>query len=122
MAITISQLKAIKEKLAKRINDRRAGLAKAEKTGKKQILVCASTGCLSNKSNEVIEYFKKAIKLHKIENKVEVSQTGCHGLCAQGPVVLVYPEGIFYRKVNRTSAARILEEHIIGGTPVKEFI
>ena len=122
MAITIKELQAIKDKLAKRINDRKAGLAKAEQTGKTQILVCASTGCLSNKSQEVIDAFKNAIKLSKIEDKVEVCQTGCHGLCAQGPVVLIYPEGIFYRKVTAEKALKILQEHIVGGKAVTEYV
>ncbi|XQP55927.1 MAG: NADH-ubiquinone oxidoreductase-F iron-sulfur binding region domain-containing protein [Mycoplasmoidaceae bacterium] len=122
MAITIKEMQAIKEKLAKRINDRRIGLAKAEQTGKTQILVCASTGCLSNKSNEVIKEFNRLIKLHKLENKVEVYETGCHGLCAQGPVVLIYPEGIFYRKITPTDVGHIMSEHIIGGHPVKQLI
>ncbi|MBQ0045510.1 MAG: NADH-quinone oxidoreductase subunit NuoF [Mycoplasma sp.] len=122
MALTIKDLEAIKAKLAKRINDRKAGLAKAEQTGKKQILVCASTGCLSNKAIEVTEAFEKSVRLHNLSDKVEVSKTGCHGLCSQGPVVLVYPEGIFYRKVKPTDVVRIVEEHLIEGNPVKELI
>ncbi|MCQ3907454.1 MAG: (2Fe-2S) ferredoxin domain-containing protein [Mycoplasmoidaceae bacterium] len=120
MAMTIEQLKAIKEKLAKRINDRKLGLEKAEQSGKKQILVCASTGCISNKSQEIIEEFRKSIALSGLEDKVEVSATGCHGLCAQGPVVLIYPEGIFYRKIKPADVPRIIQSHIMGGQPIKE--
>ncbi len=122
MAITIKELEAIKAKLSKRINDRKAGLEKAEKTGKWQILVCASTGCLSNKSLEVVNAFEKSIKSHGLQDKVEVSKTGCHGLCAQGPVIQVYPDGIFYRKVKPTDVVRIIEEHIMEGNPVKDLI
>lgn len=122
MAITIEQLKEIKNRLAKRINDRRAGLSKAEQTGKKQILVCASTGCLSNDAVGVVAAFKRGIQLHHLEDSVEVHQTGCHGLCSQGPVVLIYPEGIFYRKVTKEATSIILQEHIIGGNVVKDFV
>lgn len=122
MAMTIEKLQAIKAKLAKRINDRREGQAKAEKTGIKQILVCASTGCLSNKSKEVIEAFNKAIKANNLVGKVEVTQTGCHGLCALGPVVLIYPEGIFYNKVKPTDAERIITQHIMNNQVVKELV
>ena len=120
--MTIKDLQAIKDKLAKRINDRKLGLSKAEQSGKQQILVCASTGCLSNKAKEVIAAFEKSIKAHNLQDKVEVSPTGCHGLCSQGPVVLVYPEGIFYRKVTKDAALSILSEHILGGRPVKEHM
>ena len=122
MAMTIEQLKAIKERLAKRINDRRVSLDRAERTGKTQILVCASTGCLSNKSLEIINEFKKSIKVSGLEDKVEVYPTGCHGLCAQGPVVQIYPEGIFYRKIKPTDVPRIVQEHIMGGNPIKEMM
>lgn len=122
MAMTIKDLQAIKARLAKRINDRRTGLAKAEQSGKKQILVCASTGCLSNKALEVVNAFERSIKNHGLTDKVEVSKTGCHGLCSQGPVVLVYPEGIFYRKVHVNDVVRIVEEHLMEGNPVKELM
>ncbi|MCQ3908564.1 MAG: (2Fe-2S) ferredoxin domain-containing protein [Mycoplasmoidaceae bacterium] len=120
--MTIKELQAIKDKLAKRINDRKLGLSKAEQSGKQQILVCASTGCLSNKAKEVIDAFEKSIKAHNLQDKVEVSPTGCHGLCSQGPVVLVYPEGIFYRKVKPTDVVRIIEEHLMEGKVVKELV
>lgn len=120
--ITIEKLQAIKAKLAKRMNDRKEGLAKAEATGIKQILICASTGCLSNKSKDVIDGFNKAIQENGLTGKVEVSQTGCHGLCALGPVVLVYPEGIFYCKVKPEDTAKIISQHIKGGQVVKELV
>lgn len=120
--MTLEKLQAIKNKLAKRINDRQEGLAKANETGIKQILVCASTGCLSNKSKEVIEAFDKAITDNNLTGKVEVTQTGCHGLCALGPVVLIYPEGIFYNKVKPADAEKIITQHIMQGNVVKELV
>jgi len=120
--MTIEKLQAIKASLAKRINDRREGLAKAETSGIKQILVCASTGCLSNNSKAIIEEFNKSIASHGLVGKVEVTQTGCHGLCAQGPVVLIYPEGIFYSHVKVSDCEKIIVEHIINNQPVKALI
>lgn len=119
---TIKDLQAIKDRLGKRIQDRREGLARAEQTGMKQVLVCASTGCLSNKSHEVINRFKESIKETGLTAKAEVYQTGCHGLCALGPVVLVYPEGIFYCHVKVTDVDKIVKQHLLGNQPVKELM
>ena len=120
--MTLERLQQIKAKLAKRINDRREGCEKAEKTGIKQILICASTGCLSNNSKEVLCAFEKAIKEHNLTGKVEIVKTGCHGLCALGPVVTIYPEGIFYNKVKPTDVEKIITQHIIGNQVVKELV
>ena len=120
--MTLEKLQAIKIKLAKRLADREDSLNKAQTTGIKQILVCASTGCLSSNSRQIMANFNKLIEEKNLKGKVEVSQTGCHGLCAQGPVVLIYPEGIFYAHVKPEDCTKIIEQHIINNQPVKELI
>ena len=64
-------------------------------TKEKHILVCHGTGCTSSKSIEILENFKKIIKEKRIEN-VRVIKTGCFGLCAKGPIVIIRPEDTFY--------------------------
>ena len=70
-------------------------------TREKHILVCHGTGCTSSKSVDIINNFRKIIKEKDIKN-VRVIQTGCFGLCAKGPIVIIRPEDIFYAMVKHT--------------------
>jgi len=65
------------------------------------ILVCGGTGCTSSGSAKIIDAFGKELKAAHLENEIKVIKTGCFGLCALGPVVVVYPEGAFYSMVKR---------------------
>ncbi|MCL2171046.1 MAG: NADH-quinone oxidoreductase subunit F, partial [Defluviitaleaceae bacterium] len=85
------------------------------------ILVCASTGCLASKALRLIEIFETRAKEAGMENIMAV-KTGCFGLCASGPVVIVYPEGIFYELVDEAGAERIFAEHILGGKIVRDLV
>jgi (2Fe-2S) ferredoxin len=117
--MTIERLNQIKEQFAKNIEQRKIH-QEASYNGKYQVLVCASTGCISNKSLLVLERFSKKVKEAGITNKVDVVQTGCHGLCEMGPVVIVYPEGAFYAKVTPEDVDKIVESHLVNGQIVKE--
>ncbi len=64
------------------------------------VLVCGGTGCTSSGSAKIIEAFEDEIRQVGLENEVKVVRTGCFGLCALGPVVIIYPEGSFYSRVN----------------------
>jgi hypothetical protein len=64
------------------------------------VLCCAGTGCTSSKSLDIISNFEKYIKENQLENEVKVIKTGCFGLCAEGPIVVVYPEGTMYVRVS----------------------
>jgi len=86
------------------------------------ILVCGGTGCLSAKSDAIAETFKEHIKAHGLENETQVILTGCFGLCALGPIVVVYPEGAFYSNVEIDTIPRIVEEHIAGGKVVADLV
>jgi len=78
----------------------------------KNILVCGGTGCHSSKSADIIEELRKLIKEEKLEEKVEVVQTGCFGLCMQGPIVLMQPEDTFYSHVKVSDAKEIIDQTI----------
>ena len=60
------------------------------------VLICGGTGCTSSNSEKIIEKMKEEIKARGLENEVNVVRTGCFGLCALGPIMIVYPEGAFY--------------------------
>ena len=87
-----------------------------------QILICGGTGCTSNHSRDIIAEFKKQLAEKKLENDVQVVMTGCFGLCAVGPVVIVYPEGAFYSHVKASDVTEIIDEHIIKGRLVTRLL
>ena len=81
-------------------------------TREKHILVCQGTGCTSSKSPQILENFKKIIEEKGIEN-VRVIKTGCFGLCAKGPIVIIRPEDTFYAMVTPDDCEEIIQSHII---------
>ena len=90
--------------------------------GKHHVLVCGGTGCTSNKSMEIIHALNDEIAARGIENKVRVVMTGCFGLCAKGPIMVIYPEGTFYHSISAADVKEIVETHIIGGQPVGRLL
>ena len=86
------------------------------------ILVCTGTGCSSSNSPAIIEAFEQELKAQGMDQEVRVVKTGCFGLCAMGPVVLVYPEGAFYTHVTVPDVAEIVSEHIVKGRIVQRLL
>ena len=90
-------------------------------TREKHILVCQGTGCTSSKSPQILENFNKIIKEKGIEN-VRVIKTGCFGLCAKGPIVIIRPEDTFYAMVTPEDCEEIIQSHIIEGKVVDRLL
>ena len=90
-------------------------------TREKHILVCHGTGCTSSKSPLILENFKRIIKEKNIEN-VRVIKTGCFGLCAKGPIVIIRPEDTFYAMVTPDDCEEIIQTHIIEGKKVERLL
>ena len=90
-------------------------------TREKHILVCQGTGCTSSKSPEILENFKRLIKEKNIQN-VRVIKTGCFGLCAKGPIVIIRPEDTFYAMVTPEDCEEIIESHIMNGKLVERLL
>lgn len=90
-------------------------------TREKHILVCHGTGCTSSKSAQILENFKKIIKEKNIEN-VRVIRTGCFGLCAKGPIVIIRPEDTFYANCKPEDCEDIIETHIVKGEKVQRLL
>ena len=120
--MTIEKLNQIKEKFAPIVEQRLHENIHPCKDGKRIISLCAGTGCQSSKSLVIKDKFIEVLKVKKALDKVTIVTTGCHGLCALGPIMQVYPEGIFYTGVKPEDVERIVDEHIIGGKPVKELV
>ena len=87
-----------------------------------QIMVCGGTGCHSNKSNILIDELRNELKLIGLDKEVSVIQTGCFGLCAAGPIVVVYPDEVFYSHVKTEDAKEIVEEHLVKGRIVERIL
>ena len=87
-----------------------------------QVLVCGGTGCTSSGSMALIDEFEKQLEASKLADEVKIVKTGCFGLCALGPVVIVYPEGAFYSMVKVEDVKEIVEEHLLKGRIVQRLL
>ena len=86
------------------------------------VLVCGGTGCTSSHSAEIIAEFEKEIVEKGLADEIKVIRTGCFGLCALGPIVVVYPEGAFYSQIKVEDVPEIVDEHLIKGRIVKHLL
>lgn len=89
---------------------------------KKNVLVCGGTGCTSSNSMKIIDKLNEEIKKHGLDNQVNVIKTGCFGLCALGPIMIVYPEGCFYSRIIPENIPEIVESHLKNGKIVTSFL
>ncbi len=86
------------------------------------VLVCGGTGCTSSGSQQIQDLLKAEIEKAGLSKEVSVVQTGCHGLCALGPIMIVYPEGTFYSMVKPEYIPEIVQEHLLKGRVVKKYV
>ena len=86
------------------------------------VLVCGGTGCTSSNSELIIKKLQEEIKAAGLEKEVNVVRTGCFGLCALGPIMIVYPEGSFYSRVTPEDVPEIVEEHLLKGRIVRRLL
>ena len=86
------------------------------------VLVCGGTGCTSSGSVKIIEALQAEIKKNGLSTEVAVVQTGCHGLCALGPIVIIYPEATFYAMVKEDDIPEIVSEHLLKGRIVTRLV
>ena len=89
---------------------------------KYHISVCGGTGCTSSKSLEIVDELKKFAKEYHVENKVEISISGCFGFCERGPIVKIFPDHTFYVKVSPSDAEKIIKQHIVEGKVIDELL
>ncbi len=124
MIKTVADLQAAKKSalssIVLRMGDE--ALKAANSDYKRNILVCGGTGCTSSHSEQIIEKLNEEIKANGLEKEIKVIRTGCFGLCALGPIMIVYPEGCFYSMVNVDEIPEIVKEHLVGGKPVAHLL
>jgi len=86
------------------------------------VLICGGTGCTSSGSQKIQQAFNENIEAFGLSEEVKLVQTGCFGLCALGPVVIVYPDGTFYSRVTVDDVKEIVEEHLLKGRVVERLV
>lgn len=90
--------------------------------GKRHVVLCGGTGCLSSHSDEIRHEFERLVAEKGLGDKVTVNQVGCFGFCSQGPFVKIYPEDTLYRMVHMEDVAEIVEKDLIGGEVVDRLL
>jgi len=86
------------------------------------LMVCGGTGCVSNNAFTIKEALEKEIKKLDLQDEVLVVMTGCNGFCAQGPIMVVQPDGVFYQMLTEKDIPHLVEEHLLKGRPVKRLM
>ena len=86
------------------------------------VLICAGTGCTSSGSAKVVAALNQELQARDLQEEIKIVTTGCFGLCALGPVMIIYPEGTFYSNVNADDIPEIVEEHLLKGRPVERLV
>ena len=86
------------------------------------VLICGGTGCTSSGSLTLQAAFNKNIEEFGLKEEVKLVQTGCFGLCALGPIVIIYPDGTFYSRVTEDDVKEIVEEHLLKGRIVERLV
>ncbi|MBO6158671.1 MAG: NADH-quinone oxidoreductase subunit NuoF [Firmicutes bacterium] len=87
-----------------------------------QVLICGGTGCTSSGSMSIQNEFEKALDKYNLTDEIKLVRTGCFGLCALGPVVIIYPDGTFYSRVSPDDVDEIVEEHLLKGRRVERLV
>jgi len=92
---------------------------------RKHIIVCTGSKCAPEESQSVYQHLKarlKELKLHKGDDRIQRSQSQCLGVCAGGPIVVVYPDNVWYHHIDKGKLERIIAEHLIQNKPVRDYI
>lgn len=86
------------------------------------VLICGGTGCTASGSQKLQETLKKELEAKGLQDEIRIVQTGCFGLCALGPIMIIYPEGVFYSRVTVDDIPEIVEEHLLKGRIVQRLV
>ncbi|UCF07079.1 MAG: NADH-quinone oxidoreductase subunit NuoF [bacterium] len=94
----------------------------ANKAYRAHLLICAGTGCVSNRAFKVRDALVEEIQKRGLSDEVQVIATGCQGFCAQGPIMIFQPDGIFYQMLTEENISHLVEEHLVKGRPVPKLM
>ena len=96
---SIDELKRIQEKIHK-----------SRDSNKPCVTICTGTGCLAYGTQKLVDGFKAELERNELTEKVDFRTTGCHGFCERGPMIVIYPEKVFYQKIGLDDAAEIVRK------------
>jgi NADH-quinone oxidoreductase subunit F len=99
-----------------------AGIHLSGDSGRRQVLLCAGTGCVSSGSRKLVDLLAEEIEKAGLADKISVKITGCHGFCEQGPIVIVEPQKTFYRRVEAADIPEIVSKDLLGGEVVERLL
>ncbi|MBN1849343.1 MAG: NADH-quinone oxidoreductase subunit NuoF [Deltaproteobacteria bacterium] len=120
--LNAEDLKRIRENAKKAISLREGEAREYSKsTYRSELLLCSSTACRASGSLEVKDTLEKELARQGLQQEIRIVETGCNGFCAQGPVMVVQPEGIFYQKLTAKDIPDLVEEHFLKGCPVERL-
>lgn len=117
---SIQELELIRDNTIARVGQRQENGGSS--VTRKSVMICGGTGCTSSDSMPILHAIEQELKNHGIENEIEIVRTGCFGLCELGPVVIVYPEGAFYARVETKDVPELVEEHLLKGNVLKRLV
>ncbi len=106
----------------KELNSLQTKLKEERSVSNKIIAICGGTGCRASNSQQVKEALKEELKKHDLESKIVIKETGCHGLCEKGPIMIIRPEDIFYQTVQPKHVPEIVEKTLIGGEMIQSIL
>ncbi len=118
--LSLDELKALREACIEQVA-LRTGSDEAERGIRKHVLICGGTGCTSSGSMSLRDALVAELEKQAIADEIKVVTTGCFGLCALGPIMIVYPEGTFYSMVKVEDIPEIVESHLIDNVPVERL-
>ena len=119
---SLEELNAIRDKIKDHVGLRTESGQTKDGSVRAHVLVCAGTGCTSSNSLQIADKMEEELKASGLDNEIHVVRTGCHGLCALGPIMIVYPEAVFYSMVTVEDVHEIVEEHLKNGRPVTRLV
>ncbi len=121
---SLAELKVIRDQLesAVAVRNNENGIHAEDKKYRAHVLICGGTGCTASGSHTISDVLKAELEKNNIADEIKIVHTGCFGLCALGPVMVVYPEGTFYSRVKPEEIPEIVIEHLVGGNPVKKYL
>ena len=121
---TVGELHEIRERVKRKIALREGPVEAGSYDGKVRahVLVCGGTGCTASGSIPLQARLEQELEAQGLCEEIEVVHTGCFGLCALGPIMIVYPEGTFYSRVTHDDVPEIVSEHLIHGRPVQHLM
>ncbi len=120
--LTVDDLKRVRAEEAPLLALRTGGPRAAGSACRAHVLVCAGTGCVSCASLPVSEALEREIAKQGLQEAVQVVRTGCQGFCAEGPVAIVQPDGVFYCGLKEKDAATLVQEHLVNARPVPKLM